>query len=163
MNLRASGATSLAACGDGGSTGGGPGPGPTPTPTPTPTPPPLSATQGSRFLAQAAIGYSKADINTVISSGINGWINNQFAMARPQKFWDFLVANGHDAAANVNTNNGFVDQLDGLRLTLSVEDAGLLDALGLLDLGPALTVGLRLGGGGEVADRGEGERRLGGL
>ena len=43
-----------------------------------------------------------------------------------------------------------VDQLDGLGLALGGEDLGLLDALGLLDLGAALTVGLRLGGGGEV-------------
>jgi uncharacterized protein (DUF1800 family) len=28
-------------------------------------------------------------------------------MARPQKFWDFLVANGYAAATNVNTLNGF--------------------------------------------------------
>ena len=45
---------------------------------------------------------------------------------------------------------GLVDQLDGLRLALGGEDLGLPDALRLLDLGAALTVGLRLGGGGVV-------------
>lgn len=103
-SLATAGALLLEACGD--SAGGG-GSGIIPTPTPTPTPVPVTVTQSSRFLAQASIGYSKADINTVIASGIDGWISNQFAMARPQKFWDFLVANGYNAAANVNTNAGF--------------------------------------------------------
>jgi len=67
----------------------------------------LSKPQSARFLAQSAIGYSEADINSVTQLGINTWLNVQFAMPRPQKFWDFLIANGHDAPANVNTNNGF--------------------------------------------------------
>ena len=109
VGLAAAGAVALAGCGDGsgGSPGGTPTPSPTPTPTPTPTPAPLSSTQASRFLSQAAIGHSKADITGLTSSTVNAWLNTQFALARPQTFWDFLVANGHDAAANVNTNNGF--------------------------------------------------------
>jgi len=91
-------ALALEGCGEGSSGSGG---------SPSPTPTPLSATQASRFLAQAAIGYSKADINSVVFSGITGWLNSQFGLARPQEFWDFLIANGYDAAANVNTNNGF--------------------------------------------------------
>ncbi len=103
--LATAGSLLLEACGDsgGGSTSGGG----TPTPTPTPTPVPVTATQASRFLAQSSIGYAKADISTVIASGMTGWINNQFAMARPQKFWDFLVAGGYNVAANVNNNAGF--------------------------------------------------------
>jgi hypothetical protein len=46
-----------------------------------------------------------------------------------------------------------VDQLDGQRLALGLEDPGLLDALGLLDLGPALAVGRGFGGGREVDGR----------
>jgi len=84
----------LEACG-GGSSGG------------DTSPPVLSETQASRFLSQSAIGYSHADITSVSNSGIDDWLSSQFAMARPQKFWDFLVANSYDAAANVNTLNGF--------------------------------------------------------
>src|SRR5262252_3044474 len=84
----------LEACGGGSSSGGG-------------TPPVLSETQASRFLSQSAIGYSHADITSVSDSGIDDWLSSQFAMARPQKFWDFLVANNYAAAANVNTLNGF--------------------------------------------------------
>ncbi len=105
--LAAAGALALAGCGDGG--GGTPTPSPTPVPTPTPTPTqaPLSQTQASRFLAQATVGYAKADVTGLAASNLTTWINGQFALARPQKFWDFLVAGGFDAAANVNTNNGF--------------------------------------------------------
>src|SRR5712671_2966270 len=94
--LAAAGALALEACGGGGgSSGGG-------------TPPPvLSGTQASRFLSQSAIGYSHADIASVSISGIDPWLSAQFGMARPQKFWDFLVTNGYAAPTNVNTLNGF--------------------------------------------------------
>src|SRR5215471_19973214 len=86
--LAATVALALEACGGGGgSSGDG-----------TPV---LSDTQASRFLSQSAIGYSHADITSVSISGIDAWLAAQFAMPRPQKFWDFLVANGYDAAANV--------------------------------------------------------------
>ena len=96
LGLAATGALALEACGGGsGSSGGG-------------TPPPvLSSTQASRFLSQSAIGYSHADITSVSTSGIDAWLTAQFAMARPQKFWDFLVTNGYAASTNVNTLNGF--------------------------------------------------------
>ncbi|MGL4314987.1 MAG: DUF1800 family protein, partial [Sphingomonas sp.] len=97
----------LAACsgGSGGSTG--PTAGGTPTPTPTPTPVAVTQTQSSRFLSQAAIGYAKSDVTGLASSSFDAWITAQFAIARPQKFWDFLIANSYDAAANVNTTNGY--------------------------------------------------------
>src|SRR6267378_1925689 len=96
LGLAATGALALEACGGGsGSSSGG-------------TPPPvLSSTQASRFLSQSSIGYSHADITSVSTSGIDAWLTAQFAMARPQKFWDFLVANGYAASTNVNTLNGF--------------------------------------------------------
>jgi len=66
----------------------------------------LSAAQASRFLAQAAIGYGKADITALTAGTIDAWLSSQFSMPRPQKFWDFLLANGYDAAANIHTTNG---------------------------------------------------------
>jgi uncharacterized protein (DUF1800 family) len=92
----------LDACGggDGGTAGG----------TPPPTTPPvvgLTVTQASRFLAQAAIGYAKADVTATAQSGIEAWLASQLSSPRPQKFWDFLVANGYDAATNINTTAGF--------------------------------------------------------
>jgi uncharacterized protein (DUF1800 family) len=67
----------------------------------------LAEVQASRFLSQAAIGYSRTDIATVANTGIGDWLTAQFAMERPQKFWDFLVANGYTDPANINTQNGF--------------------------------------------------------
>src|SRR6476646_2447680 len=94
--LVAAGALALEACGGGSGSSGGDTP-----------PPVLSGTQASRFLSQSAIGYSHGDITNVSNSGIDDWLTAQFAMPRPQKFWDFLVANGYAAATNVNTLNGF--------------------------------------------------------
>ena len=92
----------LDACGGGGGgTSGG-------TPPPAPPPPAgVTATQASRFLAQAAVGYAKADVIATAQSGIDAWLTSQYAIARPQKFWDFLVANGYDAATNINSTAGF--------------------------------------------------------
>jgi uncharacterized protein (DUF1800 family) len=67
----------------------------------------LTSTQASRFLSQSAIGYAKADITTVAASGFDAWLTSQFSVPRAQRFWDFLIANGYDAAANVNTTNGY--------------------------------------------------------
>ncbi|MEO7246852.1 MAG: DUF1800 family protein, partial [Novosphingobium sp.] len=106
-SLASAGSVLLEACGDGSSGGSPIGGAPPPTPTPTPPPVPLTSAQSSRFLAQASIGYAKADINTVVASGFSGWIDSQFALARPQKFWDFLVAGGYNVVANVNSNVGF--------------------------------------------------------
>lgn len=67
----------------------------------------LSPQQASRFLGQAAIGHSHDDINTVVAKGIRGWLNDQFALPRAQTFWEYLIANKYDAAANVFTQKGF--------------------------------------------------------
>src|SRR5437879_2118253 len=95
-------ALAVAGCGSGGgssggSSGGGDGGAP---------PPSAAEVQASRFLSQAAIGYSHADISSVATSGIDAWLTAEFAMARPQRFWDFVVANGYADPANINTQNG---------------------------------------------------------
>ena len=79
-------------------------PTPTPTPAPTPTALPLAQVQASRFLSQAAIGYRKSDVITVAEGGISKWLDDQFAMPRPQTFWDYLVSNGYNANTNENLN-----------------------------------------------------------
>ncbi len=68
---------------------------------------PITDKQASRFLAQAAIGYARSDIANVTSQGFAGWLNSQFATARPQRFWDFLTANGYNSSANQNNQAGF--------------------------------------------------------
>lgn len=100
--LAAGAAVALAGCsGDAGS--------PAPS-APPPSPPPAAgptATQSARFLSQAAIGHSKADIVALSNSTFDAWLTAQFAIARPQKFWDFLVNNGFNVPANQTNQNGF--------------------------------------------------------
>jgi uncharacterized protein (DUF1800 family) len=95
-------ALALQGCGGGGGNGGSGSSG-----GGGPPPPVLTGPQASRFLSQAAIGYSRADVSDVATHGIDAWLTAQFATARPQKFWDFLVANGYADSTNMNTQNGF--------------------------------------------------------
>ncbi|MBY0421940.1 MAG: DUF1800 domain-containing protein [Parvularculaceae bacterium] len=92
-----------AACSDG---GGSPSPSQPTTPTP-PAPARVTSAQASRFLSQAAIGYSKADLTALTNSTLDDWLTSQFSLTRPQKFWDYLVANGYSVIANQNNQAGF--------------------------------------------------------
>jgi len=96
-------ALALAACGDG---GGSTGTAPTPTPPPV-TVTPLTETQASRFLGQATMGATRTTIDGLVSRGIDGWLTDQFAMPRATSHFDWLTANGYNAAANINSQNGF--------------------------------------------------------
>jgi len=92
--LAAVGATQvLVACGGGGGDGGG---GSTP-----------ADAQASRFLAQASMGASRAQIERAKSLGFAGWLDEQFAMPLQGTRWDWLVAKGFNAAANQNGQAGF--------------------------------------------------------
>lgn len=99
-------ALALAACDSGGS-GGGVVSTPGPTPTPSPTPPPPTAAQASRFLSQATMGATAADIADVQARGYDGWITAEFAKPRPTTLWDWLVSKGYNASGNVNNESGF--------------------------------------------------------
>jgi uncharacterized protein (DUF1800 family) len=88
---------------------GGDGGAPTPTPTPTPVPPPAAAptaTEASRFLAQASMGATREQIARVQAIGYAGWLDEQFAMATSSTRWDWLVSKGFDALANKNGEAG---------------------------------------------------------
>lgn len=105
----AAGALLLAACGDGGGgSGSGPAAGASPG-SPVVVAPPAgpTATEASRLLAQATMGATRAEIDKVVSLGFAGWIDAQIAMPRTTSYWDWLVANGYNAVANINGMNGF--------------------------------------------------------
>ena len=96
-------AAALAACGEGG--GGStaaPGSGAV-----TVTTQAVTTTQASRFLGQTTMGATRAAIADVVAQGYDGWLTTQFATARTTTHWDWLVANGYNAAANSATSNGF--------------------------------------------------------
>lgn len=97
----------LAACGGGGKSGGGivtvvepPAPAPTPAATITPA-------QASRFLSQATMGATSADIAEVQSRRFDGWITNEFAKPRATSLWDWLVSKGYYDAVNMHSFAGF--------------------------------------------------------
>ena len=94
----------LAACGGGGGessgTGAAPGGGTPPTTAP-------SDTEASRFLAQASMGATRADIVRVQAIGYAAWIDEQFAIAPSATRWDALVAGGFADASFKNGEGGF--------------------------------------------------------
>ena len=97
----------LAACSGGGSGVGAIGGGsPTPSPS-TPTPTPIAAASASRFLGQATMGATKAEVANVQASSFDGWLTAQFALPRATSHWDWLVANGYTAATYINALTGF--------------------------------------------------------
>lgn len=55
---------------------------------------PLTEDQASRFLAQAGLGATRAEINALATSGIEAWLTTQFAMPRSTTFWDTLLTTG---------------------------------------------------------------------
>ena len=107
-SLSALGAAALAACGGGSddspSTPGTPGkpgspgdPGDGPGDNPGTPATPLTHEESARFLAQATLGASRADIEALTSKGLETWLNEQFAMPVSMRMVDWLYAKGLDA------------------------------------------------------------------
>jgi uncharacterized protein (DUF1800 family) len=98
----------LAACGSEGGTAvsASAPPSPPPAPPAPPPPPPPTTTQSARFLAQATMGTTDADIQAVVSQGFDGWLGTQFAKARPTTFWNWLNTNGYNIPVNVYREDG---------------------------------------------------------
>ncbi|WP_332877193.1 DUF1800 domain-containing protein [Massilia sp. S19_KUP03_FR1] len=98
----------LAACGGGG--GGDSGaatPGATTPVTAPATPVSLpTASLAARFLGQASMGATRAQIERVQAIGYSAWLDEQMAMAPTQTRWDWLVAKGFDAIANQYSEAG---------------------------------------------------------
>ena len=53
---------------------------------------PVTQEEASRFLLQATMGATRADIDKVIALGFEGWIDEQMAMPREISHWDWLVS-----------------------------------------------------------------------
>ncbi|WP_249340735.1 DUF1800 family protein [Sphingomonas sp. 2SG] len=97
----------LAACGGGGSGGGTASAPPASSAPVVVVPAAITATQASRFLAQASMGGTRTMIESVIARRYEGWIDDQFALPRATSHWDWLVARGYNVAANINSETGF--------------------------------------------------------
>ncbi|MFC0168603.1 DUF1800 family protein [Pseudoduganella danionis] len=69
--------------------------------------PTLTANAASRFLAQASMGATRAEISRVQSSGYAAWIDAQLAAPRSGTRWDWLVDKGYSNASFRNSEHGF--------------------------------------------------------
>jgi uncharacterized protein (DUF1800 family) len=96
-------AAALAACGGGGGDAAA---------TPPVIPPAsISREQAARFLSQAALGCTSADIEQVRSLGYGGWLDAQFALPRSSSNVEWLRAKNYDTLANKNNTAGSTDML----------------------------------------------------
>jgi uncharacterized protein (DUF1800 family) len=85
--------------------GGGGGSAPASPPAPAAIMP--TRLQAARFLGQASMGSSKANVDLVASIGYEAWLDQQLAMARPIAHWDWLVKAGYATTATQNNQQGF--------------------------------------------------------
>lgn len=92
----------------------------------------ITPAAAARFLAQAAMGSSRADIQRVCDLGYDGWIAEQMTMPRPGTHWDWLVAKGY-TAANLNFNTSGFDNSMWRQLISSPDQLRQRVAMALLD------------------------------
>ncbi len=123
----------LAACGGGGGGGGAPA---------APSPPPAailpSRLQAARFLSQAAVGSSKANVDAVAAQGFDVWLDAQLAMPRAITHWDWLVQAGYATTATQDNTQGF-DPVMWRQLIASADQLRQRVGMALLDF---LVVGI---------------------
>jgi uncharacterized protein (DUF1800 family) len=67
----------------------------------------ITDAEASRFLAQASMGATRAEMAQVQKLGYGKWIDSQFALPQTMSRWDWLFAHGFDAATNKATEQGF--------------------------------------------------------
>jgi uncharacterized protein (DUF1800 family) len=94
-----------------------------------------------RFLAQATLGYNRADLTALQSTTYSDWIDAQFALPRSQGHFDWLVANGYSNANNNNSTAGmdntiwrkFISSADLLRqrVVLALSELCVVSVLGI--------------------------------
>jgi uncharacterized protein (DUF1800 family) len=87
---------SLAACGGGGTSAGAGGGGVDAGAAP-------SSAQAARFLLQAQLSASDADIAAVKAQGYAAWLTTQFAAPTSISGWDWQVSKGYNSAAFVSS------------------------------------------------------------
>ena len=91
--------------------GGTPGPAPSPgTPAPPAPTQPTNITTGeaARFLLQAALSASDADISAVQAKGYAGWLDEQMSRPSHTTGWDWLMAQGYNRL-DVRYNGQYAD------------------------------------------------------
>ncbi|MEI8159265.1 MAG: DUF1800 domain-containing protein, partial [Burkholderiales bacterium] len=72
---------------------------------------PVNATEAARFLAQATLGATRADISALQSSTYAAWIDAQFAIAQSQSHFDWLNTKGFNDPVYINSYAGLDNSL----------------------------------------------------
>jgi len=67
----------------------------------------ITRVEAARFLGQATMGATRAEIDRVAGSGYEAWLNEQFAAPRATSHYDWLVSAGYAVSANMNGIAGF--------------------------------------------------------
>jgi uncharacterized protein (DUF1800 family) len=93
-------AANMAACGGGGADA-------TPSAPAPPAPAAYTEAQASRFLAQASMGVTRADIAKVVATTPAAWLEEQFNLSIADTRWDWLVANAYNSLDKKNGEAGF--------------------------------------------------------
>ncbi|HVY08141.1 MAG TPA: DUF1800 domain-containing protein [Burkholderiales bacterium] len=106
---------------------------------------PVSAADASRFLGQASMGASRAQISRVQAIGYAAWLDEQFDMPSSGTRWDWLVANGFSDPSHKNDEAGF-DSAAWIKLLTSPDTLRQRVTLALSEIFVAAIDGL-IGGG----------------
>ncbi|MFZ6741625.1 DUF1800 domain-containing protein [Undibacterium sp. JH2W] len=80
---------------------------PPPAPAPEPVSTAITSSEAARFLAQASLGASRAQIARVQSLGYAGWLDEQFSLPGNGSRWDWLVSKGLSDISFRNSESGF--------------------------------------------------------
>ncbi|HAT32234.1 MAG TPA: DUF1800 domain-containing protein [Janthinobacterium sp.] len=94
----------LSACGGGGGTAAQTDGQSQPT---APVDTPIADADAARFLAQASMGASRAQMAVLQTQGYAGWIDAQFALPASDTRWDWLMAKGFNGISNQFSEAGF--------------------------------------------------------
>lgn len=68
---------------------------------------PISATAAARFLMQAGLGATRAEIAQVQTLGYSGWLDQQMTMSATSTRWDWLVSKGMNQSEYRTSQAGF--------------------------------------------------------
>ena len=102
----------------------------------------ISASEAARFLAQASMGASRAQIARVQALGYAAWLDEQFNLTGNGSRWDWLVSKGLNASTYRNSQAGFdstawrklISSPDSLRqrITLALSEILVISVDGLI-------------------------------
>jgi len=65
-----------------------------------------SANDAARFLSQATLGFTRADLNNLSQTTISQWLDAQFAQPTSISYFSWLINNGYDSSGFENSTAG---------------------------------------------------------